>query len=254
MIREDKIDGMQLRIYETREEMGQAAAAEAVDAIRRLLAEKETINMIFGAAPSQNEMLAALVASDVDFGRIRAFHMDEYLGLPMDAPQRFSRFLDDHIFAKVPFKEVHYLLPEGVTDAEEASRRYSDLLERYPVDITMMGIGENGHIAFNDPHEAKFDDPCLVRKVTLDDVCRQQQVNDGCFATMELVPKEALTLTVPALMSAETVICTVPGPTKREAVRRTVMEPVSESCPASVMRKYSNSILVCDRASGADLL
>lgn len=262
MILEKQIDGMSLRVFETRQEMGKAAAAEAVKAMERLLAERDVINVIFAAAPSQNEVLAALAESEVDFSRVRAFHMDEYLGLSQEAPQRFAKYLDDHIFGLVSFKEVHYMCKRANEDqnapekrtAEEECLRYSKLLRRFPPDITLMGIGENGHIAFNDPHVARFDDDQLVKRVTLDEKCRSQQVHDGCFESLEKVPEEAVTLTIPALLSAETVICAVPGPTKMQAVTRTVLGPVSEECPATIMRRKRNSILFCDRESARELL
>ena len=267
MLLERQIDGMKLKIYESRQEMGKAAGEMAVKAMKEKLSGQEIINVIFAAAPSQNEILAVLAASDVDFSRVRAFHMDEYLGLSEDAPQRFSAYLDGHIFGLVPFREIYYLCRRNPDDedgsygendfsngAEAECLRYSELLRTFPPDITLMGIGENGHIAFNDPHEAKFNDKKLVKQVTLDEKCRLQQVNDGCFECIDEVPRKALTLTIPALMSAETVICTVPGAAKRRAVTRTVTGQVTEDCPASIMRSGKGSTLFCDRDSGLDLL
>lgn len=246
MRKEMQIDGLLVQIYEDRADMGAAAARMAADAMKLLLQEQEFINVIFAAAPSQNEMLAGLVNSDVDFSRVRAFHMDEYIGLSEDAPQRFSRYLDEHIFGLVPFKEIHYM--PGEEDC------YEELLKQYPPDITLMGIGENGHIAFNDPHVADFQDPRLVKKVTLDKRCRMQQVHDGCFEKLEDVPETAVTLTIPALMMANRVICAVPGSSKREAVTRTVTGEISEECPATIMRRHAGSVLLCDVDSGFELL
>lgn len=246
MLKEMQVDGLLVQIYEDRADMGAAAARMAADAMKQLLQEQEFINVIFAAAPSQNEMLAGLVNSDVDFSRVRAFHMDEYIGLSEDAPQRFSRYLDDHIFGLLPFKEIHYMSRE--------EDRYEELLKQYPPDITLMGIGENGHIAFNDPHVADFQDPRLVKTVPLDKRCRMQQVHDGCFEKLEDVPETAVTLTIPALMAANRVICAVPGGSKREAVTRTVTGEISEECPATVMRRHGNSVLLCDVDSGFELL
>lgn len=256
MLLERQADGMKLKIYENRQEMGEAAGRMAAQVMKELLSQKETINVVFAAAPSQNEILDFLAESNVDFTRVRAFHMDEYLGLPQDASQRFSAYLEEHIFGQVPFKEIHYMCRGngGEADADAECLRYSRLLCSFVPDVTLMGIGENGHIAFNDPHEARFDDERLVKPVTLDEKCRLQQVNDGCFADIARVPKEALTLTIPALMSAKAVICTVPGHTKRQAVTRTVTGPVTEACPASVMRTGNNCVLFCDKDSGFDLL
>ena len=143
------------------------------------------------------------------------------------------------------------MINAGATDAKEEAKRYTELLKNNPVDIVCMGIGENGHIAFNDPHEAKFDDLEMVKVVTLDDVCRMQQVNDGCFEKIDDVPKYALTLTIPTLMSAKYNFCVVPAKTKAEAVKKTVFGEVSEECPASILRTKDNSILYCDSDSSS---
>lgn len=237
--------------YETREEMGRAAAKEAAAVMRKLLAEKQEISMVFAAAPSQNEFLAALVREpDIDFTRITAYHMDEYVGLKADAPQRFGNFLREHIFDFVPFKAVQYIRGDA-DDADEECRRYSRLLEENHIDIVCMGIGENGHIAFNDPHVADLNDPKLVKKVSLDDVCRMQQVHDGCFASIDEVPRYALTLTVPALMNADYHFCIVPAATKAAAVRETVYGPIGEKCPATSLRLCERAALYVDKDSGA---
>ena len=242
---------MEIKIYPTKPEMGAAAAADVAAAIHEALSRKEKINMIFAAAPSQSAFLASLVATPGSpWERIRAFHMDEYIGLPCDAPQGFGNFLDRHIFGLVPFGEVYYISCDA-PDASEECRRYSELLRKYPVDIVCLGIGENGHIAFNDPGVADFDDPALVKIVPLDDVCRMQQVHDGCFGSVEQVPTHALTLTIPALTAAESMYCIVPCPTKAAAVRAAVQGPVTESCPASVLRTHAKSYLYLDSDSAS---
>lgn len=243
-------DLLRVEVYDTRGEMGAAAARDIAAAIRQVLAEKDCCNMIFAAAPSQNEVLAVLAADKtVDFTRIRAFHMDEYIGLAPDAPQGFGNFLRRALFDKAPFKEVHYLRGNEAPEAECA--RYAALLERYPVDIVCLGIGENGHVAFNDPPVADFSDPALVKKVALDPVCRQQQVNDGCFGALSQVPTHALTLTVPALMGGKRLFCVVPASTKAQAVRDTLYGPISEACPASALRRHGGAKLYLDPDSAA---
>ena len=221
--------------YDSRAEMGRAAAADVAAKIRELLAEKETIRMIFAAAPSQNEFLAAL-ASDptVDFTKIDALHMDEYIGLPADAPQGFGNFLRDRLFNLAPFRSVTYL-NSLAADPEEECRRYGELLKG-GVDIVCMGIGENGHIAFNDPAFAEFDDKKAVKIVELDPVCRMQQVHDGCFASLDQVPTHALTLTIPTLTRVGAIFCMVPAASKANAVKACVEGPVTEACPASILR------------------
>ena len=246
-----KKDKLEIKIFETRDEMGKAAAEDITTAIKAMLSEKDEINMIFAAAPSQNDMLLHLCEADgIEWERINAYHMDEYIGLNPDAPQCFSNFLKKYIFDLKPFKSVN-CINAGATDAQAEADRYAKLLEENPVDIVCMGIGENGHIAFNDPHVADFNDSKMVKIVELDDVCRMQQVNDGCFAKLDDVPKCALTLTVPALMRAKYNFCVVPAKTKAEAVKNTVMGEISEKCPATVLRQKDGAILYCDKDSSA---
>lgn len=238
-------------IYADRQLMGTSAAAKAAARIRILLAEQELVNIIFAAAPSQNEFLAALVQQpDIDWKRVNAFHMDEYVGLDDAAPQRFGRFLEERIFKKLPFNVVNYLNGNAGTPDEECER-YAALLKEFKVDVVCMGIGENSHIAFNDPHVADFSDSVLVKKVTLDEACRQQQVNDGCFATLKDVPVHALTLTVPALMQARYIFCVVPGPTKAQAVKHTLCSEMSERYPATILRTHENAVLFLDKDSAS---
>ena len=165
--------------FSSRAEMGAAAARDAADCFRRLLAEKKEINVLFAAAPSQNELLAALAADrSVEWNRIHAFHMDEYVGLDRNAPQGFGNFLRDRLFRLVPFASVSYIDP-AASDPDAECARYSALLREHPLDAVCMGIGENGHVAFNDPPVADFSDPALVKRVPLDPVCRMQQVHTG---------------------------------------------------------------------------
>ena len=246
-----KKDALRVWVHEKRSLMGAAAARDIAEEMRRQLETKDEISMIFAAAPSQNETLAALVREDVDWTRVNAFHMDEYVGLEPDSPESFGTYLKERIFGLVPFKTVNLIDPSN--DAEAEIARYSELLRTHPVDITVLGIGENGHIAFNDPCVADFDDPALVKVVPLDEVCRMQQVHDGCFPTLDAVPTHALTLTVPALTRAEAMFCSVPAATKAEAVRRTLTEEISESCPATVMRRHPRAAMYCDRDSAAKL-
>ena len=244
-------DLLKVNIYESRKAMGDAAAADIKACILSLLEKKESINMIFAAAPSQNEVLAALATDrDIPWERVNAFHMDEYIGLPKGAPQRFGNFLNDHIFGLAPFKSVNYI-DASAQDAEAECTRYTKLLQDNPTDIVVLGIGENGHIAFNDPPVADFQDDKLIKPVTLDEICRNQQVNDGCFATIDDVPKTALTLTVPALFAGKYLFCIVPAKTKAEAVKNTVHGAISEACPASILRRHENAILYLDPDSSA---
>ena len=246
-----KKDNLKVNIYSSRDEMGAMAAADVKSAILRALGEKESINMIFAAAPSQNEVLENLANdNEIPWERVNAFHMDEYIGLDKNAPQGFGNFLRDHIFGIAPFASVNYIRIDA-PDAEKECERYEKLLKENPVDIVVLGIGENGHIAFNDPPFADFEDDKLVKTVKLDEVCRNQQVNDGCFAKIEDVPTHALTLTVPALMAGKELYCIVPAKTKANAVFATVNGEITETCPASVLRTHSNATLYLDPDSAS---
>ena len=207
--------------------------------------------MIFAAAPSQNEVLAFLAADrEIPWNRVNAFHMDEYIGLSADAPQGFGNFLKTHIFGLAPFRSVNYI-DISAKDAEGECARYAALLSEYPTDIVVMGIGENGHIAFNDPPVADFADTKAVKPVPLDEICRNQQVNDGCFASISDVPKYAITLTVPTLFAGKYLFCIVPAKTKANAVKETLCGEIGEACPATVLRRHENAVLYLDEDSSA---
>ncbi len=244
-----KADKLSVEIYETRTLMGKAAARDIKAKIAELLAEKAEINMIFAAAPSQNDVLKSLVEDkEIEWNRVNAYHMDEYIGLDKNAPQGFGNFLKAHIFGLVPFKSVNYI-DITTTNPEAEAERYGKLLQENPTDIVIMGIGENGHIAFNDPPVADFKDEKWVKPVKLDEICRQQQVNDGCFASLDEVPTHAMTLTVPTLVKAPYLFCIVPAKTKANAVYETLNGSIDEHCPASILRTHDNAKLYLDNES-----
>ncbi len=248
-----KVDKLEVKVYGSRAEMGAEAAQEAVKYLKELLSNQQEVNAIFAAAPSQNEFLSGLVqAEGIDWQRVNAYHMDEYVGLAADAPQGFGNFLKERIFSKVPFKSVNYI--GSVGRAEDLVARYDALLAKVHIDVVFMGIGENGHIAFNDPHVADFHDPARIKKVDLDLKCRTQQVHDGCFKTLDEVPRYALTLTVPELFSADRLFCIVPAATKADAVKATVEGPIGEQCPATVMRLHKAATMYLDPDSGKYIL
>lgn len=253
VIKSGRIDSLTYNAYSTRDEMGAAAAADVANEIKKMLTKHDSINMIFAAAPSQSDFLACLVADQsIEWGRINAFHMDEYIGLPEDAPQGFANFLRRELFDLVPFGSVN-CIDITASDPEKECERYARLLDENKCNIICMGIGENGHIAFNDPHVARFDDPLAVKPVSLDEKCRNQQVNDGCFASLDEVPTHAITLTIPTLVAPESVFCIVPAKTKANAVRRTLNGSISEECPATILRTHSNARLYLD-ADSAELI
>jgi glucosamine-6-phosphate deaminase len=177
--------------------------------------------------------------------------MDEYIGLQPDDPRRFSAFLDEAMFNRLPFKSVHRL--NAAAEPESECARYESLLRAHAPDIVLMGIGENGHIAFNDP-PADFEDARLVKIVELDRACRQQQVNDGCFSDFDSVPSRAMTLTVPALVAPGEIICVVPGDRKAAAVRAALQDEVAAACPASALRTAKGQVRMYVDAAAAQLL
>ncbi|WP_297201381.1 6-phosphogluconolactonase [uncultured Pluralibacter sp.] len=234
--------------YADRQTMGERAARDIADTIRARLSQQPEVRMIFAAAPSQAETLATLrQMSDIDWSRVTAFHMDEYLGLTPSASQRFGQWLTQHIFGHLHFKAVNLLTPEEGSQA--CIERYTQLLNEAPIDIAVMGIGVNGHLAFNDPPVADFGDTCVVKVVELDNTCRQQQVDDQCFSALNEVPTSALTLTIPCLLSAAEIFCVVPGAAKREAVYQTLHGPISTRWPSSVLRTHAACSLYLDADS-----
>lgn len=254
MIRSFKKDKLTVQIYPSREELGRASAHEAGNKIKELLEAQENINIIFAAAPSQNEFLENLINQEgIKWERINAFHMDEYIGLAPTAPQGFGNFLKERIFSRKPFRSVNYLNGQCESTDEECAR-YAQLLAANPVDIVCMGIGENSHIAFNDPHVADFNDKKLVKVVELDSQCRQQQVNDGCFESIEQVPTHALTLTIPALLKGQFIYCMVPGNTKARAVVNTVDQKIAEFYPSTILRNHQSAVLYIDSKSAGLLI
>lgn len=243
-------DKLTVKIFTTTQDMSLSAALEVSTKIKELLKEKETINMIFAAAPSQSEFFKSLVATEgIEWNRINAFHLDEYIGLDENAPQRFGNFLRRELFDLVPFRSINYLNGQNSLDGE--CERYGRLLKESPTDIACIGIGENGHIAFNDPHVADFQDKEVVKVVELDQMCRQQQVNDKCFENLADVPTHALTLTIPTILSAPAVFCIVPYKSKAKAVYNTIRGEITEACPASILRKKEGAVLFLDADSGS---
>lgn len=239
---------VRVEVHPTRAAMGESAATDVAAELRRRLDRQERVRIVFAAAPSQSEMLAGLVAATgIDWGRVSAFHMDEYLGLPPEAPQRFARWLDRELFDRVPFGSVHRMDPDR--EPVHEVRRYAAVLAEAPIDVVCLGIGQNGHLAFNDPPVADLSDPVGVKVVELDDDCRRQQVEDGCFPRLADVPREAITLTVPRLLAADRLFCVVPGSAKRNAVRAALSAPVSARHPATALRTHPDVTLYLDRHS-----
>jgi len=237
---------LEIRILKTPREMGAAAADALAAEIRRIIAERGRAVGLFASAPSQSDTLAALVrAPGIDWPRVTAFHLDEYLGFDQLHPQSFRRFLREHFLAHVSVSAFHGLRGEA-QNAEEECERYAGLLRQDPPDFALIGIGENGHLAFNDPPVCDFKDPLDVKIVALDEKCRWQQVHDGAFATFDEVPRRALSLTIPRIVSARAIFTVVPGARKKAAVNATIHGPIATTCPASILRTHPNAFLFLD--------
>jgi glucosamine-6-phosphate deaminase len=244
-------DNLLIKSFATRRELGVVAAEEIALELRQRLKSQKAVRMVFASAPSQSDVLASLVAAEgVDWTRVTAFHMDEYIGLAPDAPERFGNWLGEHVFDRLPFARVHRIMPGD--DPEATARDYAALLAEAPIDVIQLGIGVNGHIAFNDPPVADFDDPLDVKVVELDLACRQQQVDDDCFESLADVPTRAITLTVPRLMRADRLFCMVPGQAKRNAVDAALNGPIAPSCPASILRRHPSCTLYLEAESDPD--
>lgn len=241
-------DKLTVKVFDNRNLMGEAVASAVAERINILLSTQAFVNIIFGAAPSQNEFFEELLKKDINWARLNAFHMDEYVNLAADAPQGFGNFIKARLFDLAPFNTVNYI-NGNEADYEAECLRYTALLNEFETDIVCLGIGENTHLAFNDPHVAAINDPYLVKRVDLDEQCRNQQVNDGCFKTVDEVPTHALTLTLPALLKAPYAFCTVPTEKKAQAVYHTLNEEISDRFPSTHLRNHQNAILFLDDQS-----
>ena len=244
--REMVYDQLAVRVYRTDEEMGQAAAEAAAAGLRRAVEARGFANMVLAAANSQLSTLRALrVMAGIPWQSVNVFHMDEYLGLPPGHSASFALFLRRHLLDRVPVAGF-YPVPGHATDVDVACQAYELLLRAHPIDVCCLGIGENGHIAFNDPPYADFEDPVWVKTVALDPVSRQQQVGEGHYASLDEVPTHALTMTIPALCAAREMICIVPETRKAQAVRDALLGPVTDTCPASILRRTPHAVLYLD--------
>jgi len=242
---------LNVHLYESRQTMGTAAAAAVANELRRQIESRGRAVGIFASAPSQNEFLAALTREPgIDWPRVKGFHLDEYTGMEEDAPQSFRLFLLERLVRRVEFGEFLGLRGEA-EDAGAECERYARLLGEDPPDFAVLGVGENGHLAFIDPPFCDFQDPQAVKVVELDEVCRAQQVHDGAFERIEEVPRHALSLTIPTIMARPKLFAVVPGPAKRQAIRAVVEGPVETACPASILRTHTDAHLFIDRESAS---
>jgi len=253
IIRSLRADQLKVESYESTGAMGRAAAESAAESLRALAAQRDTVAVIFATGASQMATLEALTSiPGLPWDKVVGFHMDEYLGIPDDHPASFRRYLRERLTSKVKMREFHGV--DGTSaNPEETCRKYADLLRKLNPQLCLLGIGENGHLAFNDPAEANFEDPLDIKIVSLDAECRQQQVNEGWFPNLAAVPQRAITLTIPTLLRVPRLIASVPGERKAHIVRRTLTEEISTRCPATIMRQHPNTTVYLDPASSAEL-
>jgi glucosamine-6-phosphate deaminase len=248
-----KVGKVNVEIFASRQAMGEAAAQDAAQAIKRLAEQQETVPVMFATGASQLETLRTLTSMrDLPWEKVVGFHMDEYPMLGDQHPASFRRYLRENLTSKVRMRQFYGLDPD-TGGAEEACRRYADLLRRYPPQLCLFGIGENGHLAFNDPAEADFNDPKDVKIVHLDRACRQQQLAEGWFKSFDEVPETAITVTIPALLRIPQLIASVPGPRKAQIVKRTLTQRISTEIPATILREHPNATIYLDPESAAQL-
>lgn len=253
LLKQRSCELLDIHVYDTEQAMGEAAGLAAAQALRELLSAKAEVNILFAAAPSQRVFLDTLTDQPgIDWSRVNGFHVDEYVGMNWTDAKALARFLTDQYFNKIQLKNV-FLLDGRAPSVAAERRRYEELLREHPADLAFLGIGDNGHLAFNDP-PADFANPESVSIVTIDDVSRQQQVNAGIFPALEAVPSTAFSITIPALMRADRLFCVAPTTAKAAAVGQAVLGPLSPLCPASILRRHRNAELYLDSDSGALLL
>jgi len=241
-----------VHVFSSVKQAGYAAGQAIEKKIIQLQEQQQHIRMIFAAAPSQDYMLEYLTQSEkIQWNKITAFNMDEYVGLADNAPQLFSQYLERNLFSKVALAEKYTISTNG--NVQDEIKRFSKLIENHPIDIVCLGIGENGHLAFNDPPVANFNDPDMIKLVDLDIVCRQQQVNDGCFSRLGDVPLTALTLTIPTLLRGNALFCVVVGAHKREAVKQALLGAIDASWPATILRKHPNCQYFFDKEAYSEV-
>lgn len=240
---------MQLKIFDDRNSLGQAAAAQASGAIQRAIAERGTARIIGASAASQFEFLEALTATPgIDWQRVELFHLDEYIGLPMTHPASFCKFLQERLISKTGIGNYHLL--DGEQDPAEVIRRANDAIRSAPIDVAFVGIGENGHLAFNDPPaDFETEEPFLI--VTLDEACRLQQVGEGWFPNLQAVPQRAISMSVRQVLKSREILAVVPGPKKAQAIHACFDGPISPNAPSSILRTHANATIYLDRESAA---
>jgi len=247
-----KIDNLDVLIYDEPSSMGEAAADFVANTLNKAIETKGSANLILATGASQFSFLKALKEKNIDWKKVTAFHLDEYKGMSETHPASFRKYLKERILDLVQPGKV-FLLNGDSENPEQVMEEYEKELKSHPIDVACIGIGENGHIAFNDPPVADFNDTKWVKVVQLDDACRKQQFGEGWFPTMDEVPTEAMSLTIPAILHSKVISCVVPDDRKAEAVYNTLYADISTACPATILRNHSNTKLFLDEGSASKL-
>ena len=241
---------MEINIIKTKKQLGAVAAVKGAGYIRDAIRTKGHASIIVATGASQFEMLSALIKEEIDWSRVSAFHLDEYVGISLTHPASFRKYLKERFVDLVPLKEFHYI--DGEIDPAEEIERLNTLIAQYDIDVAFIGIGENGHLAFNDPPaDLKTEMPYL--EVHLDQACRQQQCNEGWFPTVEEVPEKAISMTVNHILKSHAIICTVPGERKAEAIKKTLENGIIPEVPASALKGHDSVFLYLDKHSSSML-
>jgi len=245
---------MKIHISSNKVEMGRQAAADGAALLGDALANQDKVTLIIATGASQFEMLSALIeAPGIDWSRITAFHLDEYIGMPQSHPASFRKYLKERFADKVPIGKFHYVNGEGLDgkgDVQAECDRLGQLIRAQPVDLAFVGIGENGHLAFNDP-PADFETEKSYLIVDLDEACRQQQLGEGWFETLADVPHQAVSMSVRQIMKSKHIICSVPDERKAQAVQGTVEGPVTQQVPASILQQHDQTTIYLDSSSSS---
>lgn len=251
--RELTVEALTVRVYATPADLASAAADLAAATLEAAIAAQGAARLMLATGNSQLAFLDALVTRPgVDWSAVSAFHLDEYVGLSPDHPASFQRYMRERVAARLPVRTFHYI-DGAATDPDAEARRYAELLAAAPLDLACVGIGDNGHLAFNDPPAADFDDPLAVKVVALDDDCKRQQVGEGHFVSLDAVPPQAITVTMSTLLAARAVLAIAPGSRKVAPVARSLHGPVSTACPASILRRAAHAVLLLDADSAAGI-
>lgn len=241
---------MDVRIFDTKDEMGRVAAADGAAAIRAALDERSAANIILATGASQFAVLDVLVREDLDFSRIHCFHLDEYVGIPVTHPASFRKYLRERFVDRLPVPPAAFHFLDGEGDCAAECRRVGEIIASHPIDVAFIGIGENGHLAFNDPPaDFETDEPYIL--VELDEACRRQQLGEGWFPTFEDVPGRAISMSIRQIMKSNAIVCTVPDERKAEAVKKSIKGPVTPDLPASILQQHDRATIYLDRAAAS---